>query len=373
MDKTESPGSAAAHTSSGSTAEASGAGSGSDTTAASGSQSSSTPTPPKSYADKVQAARAKVGEAKAADPKGATSGVPATNAGKPASNSDGTHAAADGAGSSRGTEPDEATKRVEELGRAARTAREEAARAKKERETLATERAALSKEREEAKADLDLSKQLKALKADGKYAEAWALFAGDKAHDMEVFTQIAERVSGNDGTVSAADVAKMVESKLEDAEKAREAAAAEAKKAKEKESDEKREKAWAEYLDTESEDPNERGVIPTYTADKTKWPAIQARGASRETLMKVTRELRAKNGTVPTSTELLDEVNRRLDADIEREAKARGYVKPETKKPPPAQDPRGGSPRPRADEAERKPGESAYQAKIRAAKAQLRS
>ncbi len=320
-------------------------------------------TTPATYQAKVAAARSKVGETgRPASSSPAASSTPTSDAGEKSTDAKPTS-----------TQPDDATKRVEELGRAARTAREETARLKKERETVATERAALSKEREEAKADLDLSKQLKALKADGKYAEAWALFAGDKAHDMEVFTQIAERVSGNDGTVSAADVAKMVESKLEDAEKAREAAKAEAQKAKEKESDQKREQAWSEYLDTESEDPNERGVIPTYAAEKAKWPAIQARGASRDTLMKVTRELRAKNGTVPTSTELLDEVNRRLDADIEREAKARGYVKPEAKKPPSSQDTRGGSPRPRADELERKPGESAYQAKIRAAKAQLRS
>lgn len=344
-------------------------------TAPATSGESNSPAESKSYQAKIAAAKAKV-EAKQADPKGAsgsesgpTSGAPSTKA---AAGTGQSAAKADGTASGTPDPADEATKRVEELGRAARTAREEAKRAKEEREALAKERAEIIKEREAAKADLDLAKQLKQLKAEGKHAEAWDLFMADKSRDMEVFSQIADRVSGNDGTVTAADVAKMVESKLKDAEDAKAKADDEAKKTKEREAEQRREKAWSEYLDTESEDPNERGVIPTYVADKSKWPAIKARGASREYIMKVTREMRSKEGDPPTATDLLAEINRRLQATIDAEAKALGYVKPEAKKPPPAQNPNGGSPKPGVDEAEPRPGETKYQAKIRMAKQQLR-
>lgn len=353
-----------------SSAPASGSSSGQPATAGSGEQPPSTPAStgsstavPTSYSEKLAAAKAK--GAKPADPKeaSASSGTPATKT------SGDTPPAKDGqASGASNSEPDEATKRVEELGRAARTAREAAAAAKKEKEAAAAERAALTKEREEVKADLDLAKQLKALKAEGKHAEAWDLFMADKSRDMEVFSQIAERVSGNDGTVTAADVAKMVESKLADAEAAKEAAAQKAKDDKEKAANERREKAWSEYLDTESDDPNERGVIPTYNADRSKYPAIKARGVSREYIMKVTREMKSKEGDPPTATDLLAEINRRVQGLIDAEAKALGYVKPEAKKPPPSVNPKGGSPAPTGKDRT----EMSYSEKLAAAKAQLR-
>jgi hypothetical protein len=309
---------------------------------------------PPSYRDKVNAARAKVAEAPKADPKAHAP-------------TDSSMASAGDRSPATAAEPkstDDYTERTAELARAARNTREEAAKLKREREALAAEKAEAAKEREEVTS----LREVKKLLSEGKIADAWAAMAGDKASDIEVFTEIANRVAGSDSTpLTPAEMRKEVRAAIKETEEEKEAAAAKA--AKDKKAKEDEEYAAAEKGYYESDDPKDLGVIPLFERDRAKYPAINARGADRAYMNKVFQEM-TKDGKGPSPKELLAGLNERLQAKIDKEAKALGYAKPEPKKPPAAQSGRGGSPLPLGET--RKPGESAYAARLREAKARFR-
>jgi hypothetical protein len=328
--------------------------SGSESNGRAPADSGTTSASPASYRDKVNAARAKVAEAPKADPK----------ASAPTDSSTASAGDRSPATPAESKSSDDYTERTAELARAARNTREEAAKLKREREALAAEKAEAAKEREEVTS----LREVKKLLSEGKIADAWAAMAGDKASDIEVFTEIANRVAGSDSTpLTPAEMRKEVRAAIKETEEEKEAAANKAKAAEKEKQD--AEYAAAEKGYYESDDPKDLGVIPLFERDRAKYPAINARGADRAYMNKVFQEM-TKDGKGPSPKELLAGLNERLQAKIDKEAKALGYAKPEAKKPPAAQSGRGGSPLPLGET--RKPGESAYAARLREAKARFR-